>query len=106
MGPTLVWYHLGVGAASEETTAALPSAAVGGAAATGGAAAGAAKAGAAELESPARGGEEQRTWGRKALPSQVFTVLKPEKENKWGGGLQKLEMGCEMKKKKKKKGFI
>ena len=62
-------------------------------------------AGAAELEPLAGGGEEQRTRGRKALPPWVFTILEPEKKNKGGGGLQKLETGCEMKR-KEEKGFI
>ena len=75
----------------------------GGAAATGGASVGAAAAGAAALEPPARGGEERRTRGRKALPLRVFTIQKLEKEKKGGGGLQKLEMGCEMKRKERKR---
>ena len=64
-------------------------AAVGGAtrgtATVGGAAAGAAAGGPAALEPPAGGGEEWLTWGRKALPSWVFTILKPKKEKKGGG---------------------
>ena len=54
-------------------------------AAVAGAARGAATAGAAVLEPPAGGGELTR--GRKALPLRVFTILKPEKEKKGGGGL-------------------
>ena len=42
--------------------------------------------GGAALEPPAGGGEEWRTWGRKALPPRVFTILKPEKEKKVVGG--------------------
>ena len=59
--------------------------------------------GAAALEPPAGGGEERLTWGRKALPPRVFTILKPEKEKKGGEGLQKLEMGWEMKRKERKR---
>ena len=55
------------------------------------------------LEPPAGGGEERCTWGRKALPPWVFTIVKPEKEKKGGGGLQKLEMRCEMKRKERKR---
>ena len=65
--------------------------------------AGAATAGATALEPPTGGGEKRRTRGRKALPLLFFTILKPEKEKKWGGGLQKLEMECEMKRKERKR---
>ena len=78
-------------------TAAEGGAARGGTAA--GAASGSAVAEAAGLEPPAGGGEERRTRGRKALPPWVFTILEPEKEKKEGGGLQKMETGCEMKRK-------
>ena len=71
--------------------------------AVGGAAAGTAAAGVAGLEPSEWGGEERRNRGRKALPLRVFTILKPEKEKKGGGGLQKLEMGCEMKMKERKR---
>ena len=80
MGPTLVWYLLGIGA----TTVATEGAAGG-------------------TTTEARGGEDQRTRGRKALPPRVFTILEPEKEKKGGGGLQKQEMGCEMKRKERKR---
>ena len=43
----------------------------------------------AKLELLARGGEERRTRGRKALSLRVFTMLKPEREKKGvgeGGG--------------------
>ena len=56
-------------------------------AARGAEAAGAAEAGAAVLEPPTKGGEERRTRGRKVIPLRVFTILKPEKEKKWGEGL-------------------
>ena len=58
------------------------------------------------LEPLAGGGEELCTWGRKALPPRVFTILEPEKEKKGGGGLQKMETGCEMKKERKKGLYI
>ena len=69
----------------------------------GGAVGGMTAVGGVALESPAGGGEKRRTRGRKALPPRVFTILKPEKEKKGGGGLQKLEMGCQMKRKERKK---
>ena len=72
-------------------------------AAEAGAVGGAAAAGPAAMEPLAGGGEELRTQGWKALPPWVFTILKPEKEKKWGGGLQKLEMGWEMKMKEGKR---
>ena len=78
VGPTLVWYRLGAGAAVEETTAAAGEAAVSSAA-----------AGGAALEPPEGGGEKRRTRGRKALPPWVFAILDPEKEEKGvgeGGG--------------------
>ena len=68
-----------------------------------GAAGGAAAAGAAALEPPVGGEEERRTRGQKALPPRVFTIPKPEKEKKGRGGLQKLEMGWEMKRKERKR---
>ena len=49
-----------------------------------------------------RGGEERCTRGRKFLPSQVIAILEHEKEKKGGGGLQKIETGCEMKRKERK----
>ena len=61
---------------------------------------------AAGLELPVGGGEERRTRGRKALPPRVFTILEPEKENKGGGGLQKMETGCEMNRKERKGLYI
>ena len=42
--------------------------------------------GGATLEPPAGGGEKRCTRGRKALPPWVFTILKPKKEKKGGGG--------------------
>ena len=59
-------------------------------------------AGAVGWEPPARGGEEWRTRGRKVCPPLVFTILEPEKEKKGEGGLQKMETGCEMKRKERK----
>ena len=91
MGPTLVWYLLRARATVEEPTVALPRAAAGAAtaAAARGAAAGSAVEGGAALEPPAGRGEERCTQGRKALPPRVFTILKPEKENKGvGRGVQ------------------
>ena len=41
--------------------------------------------------------------GRKAPLSRVFTILEPEKEKKGEGGLQKMETGCEMKRKERKR---
>ena len=38
------------------------------------------------LEPPAGGGEERHTRGQKALPLQVFSIQKPEKEKKGVGG--------------------
>ena len=64
---------------------------------------GMAAAGGAALEPPAGGGEERHTRGRKALPLRVFTILNPEKKKKGGGGLQNLEMGCEVKRKERKR---
>ena len=67
--------------------------------------------GAAGLEPAAGGGEEWRTRGRKVLPSWVFTIVEPKKEKKGGGGgggggLQKMETGCEMKRKERKGLYI
>ena len=53
-----------------------------------------------------RGGEERRTRGRKALPPQVIAILEHEKERKGGGGLQKMETGCDMKRKERKGLYI
>ena len=58
------------------------------------AAGGTAAAGAVGLDSSAGGGEQRRTRGRKARHPQVFAILEPEKEKKWGGGLRKMETGC------------
>ena len=57
----------------------------------GAAAVGATATGAAGLEPPEGGGEERHTWGWKARPPHVFTILEPEKEKKGGRGLQKME---------------
>ena len=51
-------------------------------------------------------GEDQRSSGRKALPPRVFTILDPEKEKKGGGEFQKMETGCEMKRKERKGLYI
>ena len=64
-----------------------------------GAAAGGPAPGAAGSEPPARRGEERCTQGLKARPPWVFTILEPKKEKKGGGGLQKMETICEMKRK-------
>ena len=53
----------------------------GGAAAIGAAVGGPAAAGVAGSEPPTRGGEERSTWGRKARPPWVLTMLRREKEN-------------------------
>ena len=70
------------------------------------AARGLAAAGESGSEPPAGGGEERRTRGWKARPPRVFTILEPEKEKKGGWGLQKMETGCEMKRKERKGLYI
>ena len=105
MGPTLVWYLLGVGtiepggwearaveegptaglAARAVTATAVAIAAREAAAAEGAAVEDDAAAGAAALELPVREGEERRNRGRKARPPRVFTMLEPENEKKWRG---------------------
>ena len=44
--------------------------------------------------------------GPEAVPPRVFTIIKPEKEKKGGGGLQKMETRCEMKRKERKGLYI
>ena len=85
--------------------AAAEAIATGGAAAAGAAAGGAVAPEATGLEPLAEGGEERCTRGQKVRPPRVFTMLELEEEKKWRGGLQKLETGCEMKRKEKKKGL-
>ena len=58
------------------------------------------------MEPEVGGGEDRRTRGRKALPLRVFTILKPKKEKKGGGRLQKMETGWEMKRKEIKGLYI
>ena len=74
--------------------------------AAGAAAGGTVAARAVGLEPQAGEGEERCTRGRQVRPPRVFTMLEPAKEKKWRGGLQKLETGCEMKRKVIKEGFI
>ena len=71
-----------------------------------GAAGGTTTTGVAGLEQEVGGGEERCTWGRKASPPWVFTILELKKEKKGGGGLQKMETGCEMKRKERKGLYI
>ena len=54
------------------------------------------------LQPEVGGGEERHTRGRKVLPPWVITILEHEKEKKGGGRLQKMETGCEMKRKERK----
>ena len=72
----------------------------------GAAARGTTAAGAVGLDSSAGGGEKRRTRDRKVRPPQVFTILDPEKEKKWGGGLRKMETGSEIKRKERKGFYI
>ena len=58
------------------------------------------------MEPEAEGGEDRCTWDQKALPPRVFAILEPEKEKKGGRGLQKMETGCEMRRKERKGLYI